>query len=155
MHPMTRMPRNAPRGGSNSIRRYEIKEKILHGHGHEDVKNYDLMVAIMVYLGKKKTRHRLLRLLHLIFLDKMKAAKKSKVLKDEYNLVLTPDMERELTEMGSLAEGIAERAKAEGKESAILATIRNLMETLNLTAQQAMDAMKIPVAEQARYAALL
>ena len=43
----------------------------------------------------------------------------------------------------------------EGKESAILATIRNLMETLNLTAQQAMDAMKIPVAEQARYAALL
>lgn len=64
-------------------------------------------------------------------------------------------MERELTEMGSLAEGIAERAKAEGKESAILATIRNLMETLNLTAQQAMDAMKIPVAEQARYAALL
>ena len=139
----------------NSIRRYEIKEKILHGHGHEDVKNYDLMVAIMVYLGKNKTRHRLLRLLHLIFLDKMKAAKKSKVLKDEYNLVLTPDMERELTEMGSLAEGIAERAKAEGKESAILATIRNLMETLNLTAQQAMDAMKIPVAEQARYAALL
>ena len=91
----------------------------------------------------------------LIFLDKMKAAEKSKVLKDEYNLVLTPDMEKKLTEMGSLAEGIAERAKAEGKESAILATIRNLMETLNLTAQQAMDAMKIPVAEQARYAALL
>ena len=87
---------DAPRGGSNSIRRYEIKEKILHGHGHEDVKNYDLMVAIMVYLGKKRTRHRLLRLLHLIFLDKMKAAEKSKILKDEYDLVLTPDMEKEL-----------------------------------------------------------
>ena len=47
------------------------------------------------------------------------------------------------------------KGRAEGKESAILATIRNLMETLNMTAQQAMDAMKIPVAEQARYAALL
>ena len=43
----------------------------------------------------------------------------------------------------------------EGKETERLNTIRNLMATLNLTAQQAMDAMKIPVAEQARYAALL
>ena len=45
--------------------------------------------------------------------------------------------------------------RAEGEEFAILASIRNLMETLNLTAQQAMDALKIPVAEQAKYAALL
>ncbi|MBQ1914308.1 MAG: hypothetical protein II178_03695 [Selenomonadaceae bacterium] len=142
---------DAPRGGSNSIRRYEIKEKILHGHGHEDVKNYDLMVAIMVYLGKKRTRHRLLRLLHLIFLDKMKAAEKSKILKDEYDLVLTPDMEKELTEMGSLAEGIAERARMEE----VVKSIRNLMETVGWTAQQAMDALKIPASEQKRYAALI
>ena len=150
---------DAPRGGSNSIRRYEIKEKILHGHGHEDVKNYDLMVVIMVYLGKQKTQHRLLRLLHLIFLDKLKAAEKAKKLKDEYALILTPDMERELTEMGSLAEGIAERARNEGevkgKESAILTAIRNLMETAGWSAQQTMDAMKIPIDEQKRYAALL
>ncbi len=150
---------DAPRGCSNSIRRYEVKEKILHGHGHEDVKNYDLMVVIMVYLGKQKTRHRLLRLLHLIFLDKMKATEKTKKLKDEYDLVLTEDMEKELTEMGSLAEGIAERAKEEGRNEgidlAIVKSIRNLMETVGWTAQQAMDALKIPMAEQARYAALL
>ena len=150
---------DAPRGGSNSIRRYEVKEKILHGHGHEDVKNYDLMVVIMVYLGKQKTRHRLLRLLHLIFLDKMKATEKTKKLKDEYDLVLTEDMEKELTEMGSLAEGIAERAKEEGRNEGIdltiVKSIRNLMETVGWTAQQAMDALKIPMAEQARYAALL
>ena len=146
---------DAPRGGSNSIRRYEIKEKILHGHGHEDVKNYDLMVVIMVYLGKAKTRHRLLRLLHLIFLDKMKAEEKSKVLKDEYDLVLTPDMEKELTEMGSLAEGIAERARNEGIDLTIVKSIRNLMKNMKLSAQQAMDVLEISVAEQARYAALL
>ena len=150
---------DAPRDGSNSIRRYEIKEKILHGHGHEDVKNYDLMVAIMVYLGKQKTRHRLLRLLRLIFLDKMKAAEKSKKLKDEYDLVLTEEMEKELTAMGSLAEGIAERARldgeAKGRESAILASIRNLMKTMDLNAQQAMDALMIPSAEQSRYTTLI
>ena len=150
---------NTPKGGSNSIRRYEIKEKILHGHGHEDVKNYDLMVAIMVYLGKAKTRHRLLRLLHLIFLDKMKAEEKSKVLKDEYNLVLTPDMEKELKAMGSLAEGIAERARMDGeikgKESERISSIHNLMKNMKLSAQQAMDVLEIPVADRGRYAALI
>lgn len=159
---------DAPKGGSNSIRRYEIKEKILHGHGHEEIQNYDLMVAIMVFLGNKATKHRLLRLLHLIFLDKLKAADKAKVLKRDYDLVLTPVMEGELMKMGSLAEGIAERArmegkaegkaegraegKAEGKETTILASIRNLMKTMNLTAKQAMDALMIPASEQKKYA---
>ena len=68
----------------------------------------------MVYLGNRKTRHQFLRLLRLIFLDKLKAAEKIKKLKNEYDLALTPDMEEELTKMGSLAEGIAERAKTEG-----------------------------------------
>jgi len=40
----------------------------------------------------------------------------------------------------------------EGKETERLNTIRNLMATLNLTAQQAMDAMKIPISEQKKYA---
>ena len=110
---------DAPKGGSNSIRRYEIKEKILHGHGREDVKNYDLMVAIMVYLGNKATKHRLLKLLHLIFLDKLKAAEKKTILKRDYDLVLTPVMEEELTKMGSLALGIAERAASEGEHRGI------------------------------------
>ena len=57
---------------------------------------------------------------------------------------------KEFYESEARAEG-----RAEGKEATIIATIRNLMESLNLTSQQAMDAMKIPVAEQARYAALL
>ena len=134
---------DAPKGGSNSIRRYEIKEKMLHGHGREDVKNYDLMVAIMVYLGNKATKHRLLKLLHLIFLDKLKAAEKKTILKQDYDLVLTPVMEEELTKMGSLALGIAERAataaaaKAEkqGKEEGMRITmdaIRMLKENLPL-----------------------
>ena len=49
------------------------------------------------------------------------------------------------------------RAEGEvrGKESERVSSIRNLMETLHFTAQQAMDALKIPVTEQAKYEALL
>ena len=53
--------------------------------------------------------------------------------------------------------------KREGREEglkdgialATLASIRNLMETVHWTAKQAMDALKIPAAEQAKYAAQL
>lgn len=124
---------DAPESGSNSIRHYEIKENILYGHGCEDVRNYDLLVAIMVYLGNKTTKHRLLRLLHLIFLDKLKAAEKKIILERDYDLVLTPVMEEELMKMGSLALGIAERARTEGKlegrqegENGVMEAIRML-----------------------------
>lgn len=43
--------------------------------------------------------------------------------------------------------------REEGKDLALVSTIRNLMETLHLSAKQAMDAMKIPAAEQEKYLA--
>ncbi|WP_029545083.1 Rpn family recombination-promoting nuclease/putative transposase [Selenomonas sp. AB3002] len=44
---------------------------------------------------------------------------------------------------------------AEGQDSERLNSIRNLMESLHWTAQQAMDALKIPASEQSKYAAQL
>ena len=45
-------------------------------------------------------------------------------------------------------EGIAE-GRAEGREQNRLESIQNLMKTMTLTAQQAMDALLIPAGEQA------
>lgn len=58
----------------------------------------------------------------------------------------------------ALAEGRAEgRAEGhtEGIVQATLSSIRNLMETMHLTVQQAMDALKIPASEQEKYASQL
>ena len=49
----------------------------------------------------------------------------------------------------------AEEAAEETKESERLSSIRNIMETLHLTAEQAMNALKIPANEQPKYAALI
>ena len=46
-------------------------------------------------------------------------------------------------------------ATEEGRNSERLNSIRNLMESLHWTAQQAMDALKIPPTEQDKYAAQL
>ena len=42
-----------------------------------------------------------------------------------------------------------------GMEQERIANIRNLMDSLKMTAQQAMDALKIPTADQSKYAAKL
>ena len=64
-------------------------------------------------------------------------------------------MEKELREMGSLAEGIAERTRMEEKDLTTANNIRKLMENMKLTLQQAMDALEIPTDEQKKYATLV
>ena len=52
-------------------------------------------------------------------------------------------------------EDLREESINRGKEAAILMSIKNLMTTLKLTKQQAMDALLIPLADQAKYLAKL
>ena len=48
------------------------------------------------------------------------------------------------------AKGL-EQGKIEGLEQGNLENVRNLMETMNLTCRQAMDALKIPLEKQDVY----
>ena len=52
-------------------------------------------------------------------------------------------------------EDMRKEAMEKGIENNRLENIRNLMTTMNLTAQQAMDALLIPADEQEKYIALL
>ena len=57
--------------------------------------------------------------------------------------------------MDELVKEGVEKGKAEGKAEERLISVRNLMDSLGLTAKQAMDALKIPAAEQTKLAASL
>ena len=147
----------------NSIQRFKVTEELLHGTFHEDIKNYDLMTIVLLNLGYGTMSHDLLKMLHLIFLDLLKTEQKEAILLNDYGITLTRDMRKEIENMSGLMEPAikfaamkaAEEAAEETKESERLSSIRNIMETLHLTAQQAMDALKIPVDEQPKYAALI
>lgn len=57
-----------------------------------------------------------------------------------------------------MKEEIEEEIKEEGnktRESAILTSIQNLMDSMKWTAEQAMDALKLPMDDRAKYAARL
>ena len=62
--------------------------------------------------------------------------------------------ERNKSRESGMAEGRAE-GRVEGRENAILASIQNLMDSMKWTAEQAMDALKLPVDDRAKYVAKL
>ena len=148
---------------ADSIQEYSLTEKIVHGNFRDKLSNYDLIKIIILNLGKKETSHRLLNLLHLLFMDKKKTGDKEKILRDEYEIELTRDMRGELVEMGGLMEPLLEIAAEEAAEKAAAETekkmgveyIRNLMKTMKWTAKQAMDALQVPPDKQKEYMALI
>lgn len=58
------------------------------------------------------------------------------------------------TREAAMAEGLAQ-GLAEGTDNAILSAIANLMDTMKITAEQAMEAIKVPLADRSRYASRL
>ena len=54
-----------------------------------------------------------------------------------------------------LSKGVREKGRAEGHTERALSDLRNLMETLGLTIEQAMAALKVPEAERQIYMDLL
>ena len=57
--------------------------------------------------------------------------------------------------MCNLSKGVREIGRAEGHTERALSDLRSLMETLGLTIEQAMAALKIPESERQKYLDLL
>lgn len=106
-------------------------------------------------------------MLDVLLSNETSEAEKRKILQDDYDIQMTQTMEREVSVMCNLSKGVMEKGMAKGiaqgmergMEQGIaqthLASIQNLMETLGLTAEQAMAALKIPDSEKQKYRDLL
>jgi hypothetical protein len=91
-------------------------------------------------------------LLHTLLLsNETSEAEKRKILQDDYDIQMTQTMEREVSVMCNLSKGVEEKGVAKG----ILSSIKNLMETMGLTIEQAMAALKVPEGERQKYMDLL
>ena len=152
---------------ADSIQEYRIKEKSVHGKFRDKIENYDLMTIVVLNLGKNPTSHKLLNLLHLLFMELKTSEEKEKILNEEYNINLTGDMKKELEEMGGLMKPLLDIAVEEAVEKAVVQAsektrkeskiedIRNLMKKLKMTAQEAMDILDIPNDKQREYITLI
>jgi len=159
----------------NSIARYRLTEEHMVGRVSEPIESYDLLSLIMVYLGgagtNKENYSGILRMLDVLLSDKFKASEKQQILHDEFDIAMTQTMEREVSDMCNLSQGVRERGIAEGVELGVakgiakgiaegrinerMENICSIMETMGFTIEQAMAALKIPEDEKPKYRDLL
>ena len=147
-----------PRYRENTINRYFIQEEQLVGKAAEKRENYDLLVAVMICLGDSSGDNYtgILKLLDVLLSSERKPEEKKKILQDEFDIMMTKELESEVSKMCNLSDGIEKRGIEAGIKTGIkagiLGSVRNLMESMGWTAEQAMKALKIPEAEQRVYA---
>ena len=89
----------------------------------------------------------ILKLLDVLLSSERKPDEKKRILQDDFNIKMTRELESEVLLMCNLSKGIEEKGIKEG----ILSSIKNLMESMDWSAEQAMTALKIPESEQVQY----
>ncbi len=156
---------NPPKKRENTITRYFIQEEDLVGKVSERKENYDLLTVVMICLGHADDDNYtgVLKLLGVLLSSEKEAEEKKKILRDDFNIAMTKTLESEVSAMCNLSKGVEERGIARGLEQGLergletgtLNAIRNLMETMKLTAEQAMEALKVLEAEKAKYVGML
>ena len=103
--------------GKSAINRYELNEHhILHCHKENRV-DYDLISIITIHLGDEQQLNEdwLIRFLKILFKDtKTSPSEKKNLLKNEFDLDTTTDIEEELKTMCDLSTGIYEQGMERG-----------------------------------------
>ena len=149
----------------NTINRYRITEENLIGHAKELVRHYDLMTVIVIGLGALKDKEctDILRLLSALLSSQTDAEQTKQIMQDEFGIPMTKEMERAVTEMCNLSQGVENRGiakgraegRAEGQAKGVMDSLHNLMDSMNWTIEQAMTALKISEEERRQYQELL
>lgn len=102
---------NPPVYRQNTINRYTIHEENLVGDVHEKKENYDLMAAVIVCLGKScgNRYSGILKLLKVLLSSDRKPDEKKKILKEDFNIKMTRELESEVSLMCNLSKNIEEK----------------------------------------------
>ena len=126
------------------------------GEAKEEVRNYDLMSAVMICLGEETDRNYsgLLKFLEVLLSDEKTATAKKTILQNEFDVPMTQTLETEVYQMCNLSQGAIEKGiqkgYGQGREEERIASVRNLMQNLHMTAEDAMKVLNIPQEDRDR-----
>ena len=143
---------NPPNYRKNTINQYSIQEESLIGEFGDNVEYYDLLTGIIICLGDADDeRSGILKLLEVLLSSERSTKEKKKILQEDFGIKMTQELESEVSEMCNLSEGVEQKGIAKG----IITSIRNLMESMGWSIEQAMDALQIPMEERNDYLNML
>ncbi len=101
----------------SGITQYQMQEHCLWEDIHDEKANYDLIRAVMVYIGShpKDFGNRLMGLLYTLFKSDNNAANKKSILQKEYDVDLEETEAKEMNDMCNLSMGIYQKGIKEGE----------------------------------------
>ena len=152
---------NPPQKRKNTINRYFIKEENLVGSAKEETENYDLITAVVICLGHSEDDEYagVLKLLDVLLSSEKAPEEKKQILQNDFDIKMTRTLESEVQSMCNLSKGIEEKGIQKGRQAGmidgILVSVKNLMDSMGWSAEQAMKVLKISKEDQEKYSALL
>ena len=106
-----------------TITKYAMQEQSLIGNAHAKTSEYDLIVPVMVCLGKKNYRKLsgVLRLLNMVLLHRSQNDRNEVLteLKEQFNVIMTPNLEEGVAQVCNLSEGVYRDGVAYGIEQGL------------------------------------
>jgi hypothetical protein len=101
---------------ANSIEKYDIRRSFLYGY-NPDTPRYDILEAILINISKKRdtgdSDNELINLVTCLLDMRIAAAEKVKLLRDDYHLRVSRNINEEVAWMGSFADGFEKRIREE------------------------------------------
>lgn len=131
-----------------SITSYHMMEKNIVGSVQAKRQHYDLLNVVMVCLGNKKYTelNGLLRLLNMMMVDNyLTKQEKRQILTEEFDIEITPELERGVDKMCNLSEGIEKKGFDKGREEEKLASARRMIAKGKFTAEDISELADLPI----------
>ena len=134
--------------------RFNLRARILYDGARGDIIN-QYVVFCQVFTEQVKTHGYTRKAVE----ETIRICRDQNVLKDYLEKEEVPDVlfnaEQYERELEMYKQDLRTEAHTEGREEGRTEDIRSLMETMKLSAKQAMDALRIPLSEQSKYITML
>ena len=152
---------NPPKSLENTITCYQMTESNLIGDVHAKPEDYDLLSLVMLCLGSEDSQNYngVIKLLSVLLSANTTPAEKKQILQDEFNIPMTQTMDKEVSLLCNLSQGVWKegwekgmaKGEAHGMEKGILASIQNLMRNTGWPIEKALSVLEVPKDEWKQY----
>ena len=122
---------NPPKKKQHSITKYSITETNVAGKMKEAVKNYDLLTVIMLCLGapKEDGSSGITELLSVLLSSKLDIARKKEILVNDFGMVMTKELETEVSQMCNYSDGVEQQGIQKGIQEGTFRTLFSLVQS--------------------------
>ena len=145
----------------NTINIYSVKEDSFIGEHAEPISNYDLLTVVMIYTADdfKDLQNDIIKMLSVLLSRNLAAKERMSILEDSFDIAMTEEVKQKVDEMCNLSKGVRADGRAEGEAMGELKerlkNVKAIMDSLKVSALEAMNILKFSPEEQQKLLPLL